>query len=44
MTDSWRSYDALPLFSPAATARRTDPATSHATAAMAGGVLAEAVA
>ena len=41
MTDSWRSYDALPLFSPTAVARRTDPATSHATAMMAGGVRAD---
>lgn len=41
MDDSWRSYDALPLFSPAAVARRTDPATSHATAMMAGGVRAD---
>ena len=40
MTDSWRSYDALPLFSPTALARRNDPATSHATAMMAGGVRA----
>ncbi len=41
MTDSWRSYDALPLFSPTALARRNDPATSHATAMMAGGVRAD---
>ena len=41
MTDSWRSYDALPLFSPTAVARRTDPATSHATAMLAGGVRGE---
>lgn len=41
MTDSWRSFDALPLFSSAALARRNDPATSHATAMMAGGVRAD---
>ena len=39
--NSWRSYDALPLFSPTALARRNDPATSHATAMMAGGVRAD---
>ena len=36
--DSWKSLHGLPLFSPTVAARRTDPATSHATAAMAGGV------
>ena len=44
MADSWRSYDALPLCSPAAASRRTDPVASHATAMLAGGVRTEAVA
>ncbi len=39
--DSWKSLHGLPLFSPTAASRRTDPATSHATAAMAGGVRAD---
>ena len=42
--DSWRSLHGLPLFSPTVAARRTDPVTSHATAMLAGGVRAEAVA
>ena len=42
MTDDSRmSLHGLPLCSPAAASRRTDPATSHATAAMAGGVRAD---
>ena len=42
MTDDSRmSLHGLPLCSPAAVSRRTDPATSHATAAMAGGVRGE---
>ena len=42
--DSWMSLHGLPLCSPAAASRRTDPVTSHATAMLAGGVRAEAVA
>ena len=45
MTDDSRMrLHGLPLCSPAAASRRTDPVTSHATAMLAGGVRAEAVA
>ena len=39
--DSRMSLHGLPLCSPAAAARRTDPVTSHATAMLAGGVRAD---